>query len=569
MGIPRQSPDPGRATAAATASSTGRIAITTRRPSGLAYNFVGGYYNYAGPFDPWYWRWRPHYTAYYGDYYRHSYYGGIYWRTRPAPIYRPRIVVGAPGVYRPGAVVVAPGGGARARGGAAAVWAAGRGRRARRGRMRRGRGRASSSVRRVRMRRGRGRASSWGRRVRTRRRRIRSVSSVRRVRTRRRRIRSVRRRRRPVVVARRRLHAPAPRGRAVAAAVTIASTSFAMKRVLILHTGGTLGMSARRPSALQPDTYAHEIVSRVPELAALATIDTRILCNLDSSDVGPDEWSALADEVAAARAGHDGVVVIHGTDTMAYTAAALSFALVGLDKPVVLTGSQRPLGEIRSDARRNLVDAVDLATRDIPEVGVCFDGALLRGNRATKGDAWSYTAFASPNCPPLARLGLDVEIAPHVRRPAAAVRRRRALRRARGGGLRDAGDGPAHRRAARRGRGRRRRARRGAGGVRRGQRAVARRARWRRRCARLVDGGVTVAVVTQAHAGAVDLSLYANGVALRDAGAVAGGDMGIEAAVAKLMHALGRFPTTRAARAEYFARDVAGERGDGLLHLRD
>ena len=86
---------------------------------------------------------------------------------------------------------------------------------------------------------------------------------------------------------------------------------------------------------------------------------------------------------------------------------------------------------------------------------------------------------------------------------------------------------------------------------------------------RLVDGGVTVPVVTQAHAGAVDLSLYANGVALRDAGAVAGGDMGVEAAVAKLMHALGQLPDDGTAREDYFARDVAGERGDGLLHLRD
>src|ERR1700761_3746884 len=106
-----------------------------------------------------------------------------------------------------------------------------------------------------------------------------------------------------------------------------------MKRVLILHTGGTLGMSARRPSALQPDTYAHEILSRVPELAALATVDTRILCNPDSSDAGPGGGSARAGGAAAARAGPDGVVVIPGTDTMAYTAAALSFALVGLDKP--------------------------------------------------------------------------------------------------------------------------------------------------------------------------------------------------------------------------------------------
>lgn len=323
-------------------------------------------------------------------------------------------------------------------------------------------------------------------------------------------------------------------------------------------------MSSRRPAALAPDTYAQEILSRVPEMSALATVETRILCNLDSSDVGPDEWSALADEIAAARQAHDGIVVIHGTDTMAYTAAALSFALGGLDRPVVLTGSQRPLGEIRSDARRNLVDAVDLATRDIPEVGVCFDGRLLRGNRATKGDAWSYTAFASPNCPPLARLGLDVEIAPHVRRPRGAFTvdgrfdprvavcfvtpgmHPRLVEQLGEAGARGVvlaafgvGNVPV-------------RARPVAGAVR-----------------ALVDAGVTIAVVTQAHAGAIDLSLYANGTVLRDAGALGGGDMGIEAAVAKLMAACARFPDDPGARAKYFLTDVAGERGDGRLHLAD
>jgi L-asparaginase len=337
-----------------------------------------------------------------------------------------------------------------------------------------------------------------------------------------------------------------------------------VKNVLILHTGGTLGMSSRRPAALAPDTYAQEILSRVPELAALAAVETRILCNLDSSDVGPDEWSALADEIAAARAGHDGVVVIHGTDTMAYTAAALSFALAGLDRPVVLTGSQRPLGEIRSDARRNLVDAVDLATRDIPEVGVCFDGRLLRGNRATKGDAWSYTAFASPNCAPLARLGLDVEIAPHVRRPRApfAVDGRFDPRVAvcfvtpgmEPRLLEQFGEAEVRGLVL---------AAFGVGNVPARARSVAAAVR------QLVDGGVTVAVVTQAHAGAVDLSLYANGVGLRDAGALSGGDMGVEAAVAKLMAACGRFPDDARARADYFVTDVAGERGDGRLHLVD
>jgi L-asparaginase len=342
----------------------------------------------------------------------------------------------------------------------------------------------------------------------------------------------------------------------------------ARKRVLVLHTGGTLGMSSRRPAPLSPDTYAHQILSRVPELASLAEIDTRILCNLDSSDIGPDEWSALADEIGRARDGADGMVVIHGTDTMAYTAAALSFALRGLDRPVVLTGSQRPLGEIRSDARRNLVDAVDLATRDIPEVGVCFDGALLRGNRATKGDAWSYGAFASPNCAPLARLGLDVQIAHHVRRPVVpfAVDARfdarvgvayvtpgmvPALLERVGADGADGGTRGVVLAAF------------GVGNVPMRARSVATAVR------RLVDGGVTVLVVTQAHAGAVDLALYENGAVLRDAGALSGGDMGIEAAVAKLMHALGTFPADASARAHYLVSDVAGERGDSSVHIPD
>jgi L-asparaginase len=351
-----------------------------------------------------------------------------------------------------------------------------------------------------------------------------------------------------------------------------------VKRVLILHTGGTLGMSnreaitinnesGRRPTPLLPDTYTQEILQRVPELEELAAVETRILCNLDSSDIGPDEWAALAGEVAGARATHDGIVIIHGTDTMAYTAAALSFALVGLDRPVVLTGSQRPLGEIRTDARRNLVDAVDLATRELPEVGIAFDGRLYRGNRATKGDAWSYAAFASPGCAPLARLGLDVEIGAHLRHarePFAADGRFDArvavcyalpgmepslLGRLVGDARASSGDADAIRGVVL--------AAFGVGNVPMRTRAVAAEVR------RLVDAGVTVLVVTQARAGAVDLGLYANGVGLQEAGAIAGGDLGLEAAVTKLMHALALWPDDAAARRAYLLRDVAGERTPG------
>jgi L-asparaginase len=326
-------------------------------------------------------------------------------------------------------------------------------------------------------------------------------------------------------------------------------------------------MSRRRPAPLSPDTYTQALVEHVPELAELAAIDTRILCNLDSSDLGPEEWVALANEIDAARATHDGVVVIHGTDTMAYTAAALSYALVGLDRPVILTGSQRPLKEVRSDAHRNLVDAVDLARRDVPEVAIAFDGRLLRGNRARKGDAWSYGAFASPSCPPLARLGLDVEVAPHVRRPTQPFRLearyddRVAVAWVTPGldpatiersaeGLRGlvlaafgVGNAPLH------------------------KRSIA------RVVERLVGRGIDVLVVTQAQAGAVDLALYKNGAALASAGAIGGGDMTIEAALVKLMHALARSPgdgaEARAARRAYLEADVAGERGAGALHLID
>src|SRR5688572_17370512 len=114
-----------------------------------------------------------------------------------------------------------------------------------------------------------------------------------------------------------------------------------MKRVLLLHTGGTLGMIGGRPKALRPGPYAEALLERVPELRRLAEIELEILCNEDSSDLSPDHWVEMAAKVAAARGRFDGVVIVHGTDTMAYSASAVSFALSGLDFPVIFTGSQR------------------------------------------------------------------------------------------------------------------------------------------------------------------------------------------------------------------------------------
>lgn len=324
------------------------------------------------------------------------------------------------------------------------------------------------------------------------------------------------------------------------------------RTVLLIHTGGTLGM---RGAPLEPGAYADRLTEAVPELGGLARLETRILCNLDSSDVGPEEWSRLALEVESARSCADGVVIIHGTDTMAYTASALAFALVGLDRPVILTGAQRPLAALRTDARRNLVDAVELATADIPEVGICFDGLLLRGCRTVKCDARSYHAFESPGCPLLARLGFDIEILPHLPRPGPPFRCdsrfdprvmvlyvtpglepdhvRRLLDR--GADLRGlvlaafgVGTVPSERRPLA---------------------PVIRRA---------VEDGVEVVLVTQ-RGGIVDLGLYRNSLALLEAGAISGGKMTIEAAVAKLMHALACFPA-REERRRYLEADVAGER---------
>ncbi len=172
-----------------------------------------------------------------------------------------------------------------------------------------------------------------------------------------------------------------------------------------------------RGEPLEPDAFANELTVVAPEILQLADIDSRVIASLDSSDVGPEHWHELAEAIEAARGDYSGVVIVHGTDTMAYTASALSFALKGLDMPVVLTGAQRPLAAVRTDARRNIVDAVEMATHDVPEVGVCFDGLLLRGCRATKSNSLVYRAFESPGCAPLARLGVDVEVSKHVRRP--------------------------------------------------------------------------------------------------------------------------------------------------------
>lgn len=326
------------------------------------------------------------------------------------------------------------------------------------------------------------------------------------------------------------------------------------RRVLILHTGGTLGMRPRAGDrALAPDEFGSAILESVPELAEIAAIEARVLCNLDSCDVTPAHWESFAREIAGAIDRCDGIVVTHGTDAMAYTASALSFLLRNLGKPVILTGAQRPLADPRSDGRANLVGAVDLATRPIPEVGIYFDGHLLRGNRTTKRSTFAFAAYRSPNFPPLAEFGTDVRIASDLLQPraplaiegrfdprVAAVRLlpgqpAEPLRALAGSGL-----GAVLLQAF------------GVGNIPVVDRGVA------RAIGTLVEAGIVVAIGSQSLHGRVDLSHYAGGLLAREVGAVGTGDMTTEAAAVKLMYLLGTCDGAAAVR-ERLGAPIAGE----------
>lgn len=161
---------------------------------------------------------------------------------------------------------------------------------------------------------------------------------------------------------------------------------------------------------LDPEKWSEIILKKVPQLSELARIDTKRIFFEDSSDINPTHWTTLIDFISSHYSGYDGFVILHGTDTMAYTASALSFGLRSLNKPVILTGSQVPMSNIRSDARRNLVNAIEMATLPLREVAICFNDFVYRGNRSTKMSIGDFDAFASPNFPALAEIGLDIEL---------------------------------------------------------------------------------------------------------------------------------------------------------------
>lgn len=198
--------------------------------------------------------------------------------------------------------------------------------------------------------------------------------------------------------------------------INTASPKKARARVLIIYTGGTFGMSYDKDGVLTPFSFEY-ILDQLPTLKSLALDITAVSFEtpIDSSDINPEHWQLISSVIYDQYEDHDGFVVLHGTDTMAYTASALSFMLDGLRKPVVFTGAQLPISEPRSDARENLITALDIASaRDnddpiIPEVCIYFDYELLRGNRSKKVESMQFDAFDSGNYPPLAKAGVKID----------------------------------------------------------------------------------------------------------------------------------------------------------------
>ena len=342
-------------------------------------------------------------------------------------------------------------------------------------------------------------------------------------------------------------------------------------RVLVLYTGGTIGMKGGpRGYEPVPGYFAEQLASfptlhdpTQPRFTTLPSRSGRRIRYdleaydppLDSTNLALDDWARFAADIRRHYDDYDGFVVVHGTDTMAYTASALSFLLEGLDRPVILTGAQIPLEQLRNDAVSNLLGALGIAGHyRIPEVGLYFHHRLLRGCRATKVDAAGLDAFDSPNLPPLVRVGVDVEVAwsvvrapplgglrvherlsPHV----AALRLYPGMTRAvlenflrpplEGLVLETFGSGNAPDRDDDL-----------LGALR-----------------EATDRGVVVVNVSQCQRGRVSAS-YAAGRALLDAGVVPGADMTPEAALAKLAFLLGRgLPTAEVRRLA--AKSLRGE----------
>jgi L-asparaginase len=186
--------------------------------------------------------------------------------------------------------------------------------------------------------------------------------------------------------------------------------------ILIIYTGGTIGMvQDQENGALKPFRFDN-ILAEVPELKKFGFTLSSYAFNppLDSSNINPGTWVKVAEIIEQNYNSFGGFIVLHGTDTMAYSASALSFMLENLGKPVIFTGSQLPIGSLRTDAKENLISSIEIAAAMkngepvVPEVGIFFENRLYRGNRTTKNNTEDFNAFLSGNYPPLAESGVHI-----------------------------------------------------------------------------------------------------------------------------------------------------------------
>jgi len=334
--------------------------------------------------------------------------------------------------------------------------------------------------------------------------------------------------------------------------------------ILIIYTGGTIGMvNDPETGSLAPINFEH-IKKQVPEVSKFAFNISSITFDkvLDSSNITPEIWIQLAKLIEENYNKYDGFVVLHGTDTMAYTASALSFLLENLAKPIVFTGSQLPIGTIRTDGKENFISAIEIAaaTKDgyplVPEVSVFFENKLFRGNRTTKHNADYFDAFRSHNYPELARAGINISynysaIRYRIVRKAFKVHQKldknvATLRLFPGiqpsvvdaifniKGLKGliietygSGNAPT--------------------------------TPWFiKKIEKVLDKGIIVLNVSQCSAGSVDMGVYQTSLELLEAGVYSGADITIEAAVTKLMFVLGQ-SLSKTEIAEYFSKSLRGE----------